>query len=46
MLVIIIVVGKLCIWEVGRGELCKILLEMSVGLGVGKLGYFIIILLV
>ena len=44
-MVIIIVVGKPCIWEVGRGELCKILPKMSAGWGAGKSGHFTITLL-
>ena len=44
-MVIIIVVGKPCIWEVGRGELCKILPETSAGWGAGKSGHFTITLL-
>lgn len=44
-MVIIIVVGNPCIWEVGRGELCKILPKMSAGWGAGKSGHFTITLL-
>ena len=44
-MVIIIIVGKPCIWEVGRGELCKILPETSAGLEAGKSGHFTITLL-